>query len=384
MESNILQSEAEPTGRTVTCLVIGPIGDKFAEHGSDERAVYEDSLRVLEEVIVPACEAFGVHPIRSDAIAQPGEIPEQIFQLLRDADIVIADQTDGNPNVMYELGLRHTRDLCTIGMAEYGRIPFDVSIIRTIIFRRTPAGLIDAREDLKASINECLAGNHRPVTATRLWMSATIPLPDDGGSGEPSGDVSSADEEEGFLERIAEMEDALPQLLTLMNQLNEVTQDIGALFQATQAEVEEMDRKGPAPASARLTVAARVGTQLGGRADKLEEIADSFEQQLSRADRGMSTRISAVEDDPNRLAELGELPNSVEIAAEQIREAMVAGEETATIIASLASIARPLRGPSNRIAKAIRRVTKASAMFQVWEYSLSLDSGVHHVAGVMR
>lgn len=41
-------------------------------------------------------------------IAEPGEITEQVFQRLRDDDLVIADVRGGNANVMYELGLRHT------------------------------------------------------------------------------------------------------------------------------------------------------------------------------------------------------------------------------------------------------------------------------------
>lgn len=110
----------------IECLVIGPIGDRLAEHGSPEREIYERSLAVLVEVIEPACKQFGIDPIRSDGISAPGDIPEQILRLLYEAGMVIADITGGNPNVMYELGLRHTRDLCTIMIAENERTPFDV------------------------------------------------------------------------------------------------------------------------------------------------------------------------------------------------------------------------------------------------------------------
>ncbi|WP_310526584.1 hypothetical protein, partial [Nocardioides sp.] len=61
-----------------------------------------------ENVFEPACEMFGLTPVRADKISEAGDIPEQIFTYLRDADIVIADVTGGNANVMYELGLRHT------------------------------------------------------------------------------------------------------------------------------------------------------------------------------------------------------------------------------------------------------------------------------------
>ena len=41
---------------------------------------------------------------------------------------MIADLTQANPNVMYELGLRHTQKKLTIQIGEAGRLPFDVTV----------------------------------------------------------------------------------------------------------------------------------------------------------------------------------------------------------------------------------------------------------------
>src|SRR3954466_7549025 len=119
------------------CFVIGPIGDRHAPFGSDSRQVYEDALEVLEKVIVPACAAAGIEAIRADQISAPGEITDQIFRHLRDDDVVIADVSGGNANVMYELGLRHTVNKLTIQIGEYGQVPFDIKNIRTILFSRS-------------------------------------------------------------------------------------------------------------------------------------------------------------------------------------------------------------------------------------------------------
>jgi hypothetical protein len=365
---------APSVGKGVSCFVIGPIGDKFAEHGTNEKRIYENSVRIMEEVVLPACAKFGIAPIRADSIAEPGEIPEQVFELLRDVDIVIADLSGGNPNVMYELGLRHTRNRCTISMAEIGRIPFDVTVIRTIKFRRTEAGLIDAREKLAASLSECLRGNHRPVTATRLWEGLGSPR---GGDGiQPSSETvqdSATEDDDGdddqqmlFLERLAELEDALPRLLESMQQITNVTEAIAALFTTAQAKIAEMDSRGQGGASSRLMVAKEVGRELTENAARLEAAANAWELELARADSGMSVMIEAVEADPSRLHELGDLPTSIEAAVSQMREAMENGDAMANIVASLASIARPLNKPSKRVATAIRRVSKASAIFQVW------------------
>lgn len=114
--SGTTQDDAE-----VTCFVIGPIGDEHAAAGSQERQNYEDALQVFQRVIRPACTALGLQPVRADKIATPGEITEQICRHLRDDQIIIADVTDANANVMYELGLRHSRNLLTIPIGEEKR-----------------------------------------------------------------------------------------------------------------------------------------------------------------------------------------------------------------------------------------------------------------------
>jgi len=134
------------------CFVIGPIGSEHAPIGSQEREVYEVSIEIYEKVIIAACQARGITAERSDTIAQPGEVNDQILSRLRDEPLVIADLTGSNPNVMYELGWRHSFGKPTIHVAEYGRLPFDVSTHRTIQFTRTPAGLVDGRKRLEKAL----------------------------------------------------------------------------------------------------------------------------------------------------------------------------------------------------------------------------------------
>ena len=50
----------------IRCFVIGPIGDKDAEVGTDNRRRYEDALQVYERVIKPACTQLGLNPSRAD------------------------------------------------------------------------------------------------------------------------------------------------------------------------------------------------------------------------------------------------------------------------------------------------------------------------------
>jgi hypothetical protein len=66
-----------------------------------------DFDRVYSEYIAPAIEKAGMRPFRADAEQQAGDIREDMFQELLVADLVVADLTIDNPNVWYELGVRH-------------------------------------------------------------------------------------------------------------------------------------------------------------------------------------------------------------------------------------------------------------------------------------
>lgn len=63
--------------------------------------------RVYSELIQPALHAAGLRPFRADEEHRAGDIRTDMFQELLLADLVIADITLDNPNVWYELGIRH-------------------------------------------------------------------------------------------------------------------------------------------------------------------------------------------------------------------------------------------------------------------------------------
>ena len=112
-----------------SCFFISRIGDA----GSPER---ECSDKLLRYIVEPVLEKCGYEkPIRADHITQPGVITTQVFTHLWDDDLVIADLTGGNPNVFYELAVRHVRRMPFVHLILAGeKIPFDIAPNRTIQF----------------------------------------------------------------------------------------------------------------------------------------------------------------------------------------------------------------------------------------------------------
>ena len=124
------------------CFIITPIGDE------------KDSIRRHIEGIIDAA----ITPVLGDKyeivvahrIKELGTITKQVIKEINDAELVIANITNRNPNVMYELALRHAIGKPVITIAEKGTpLPADIISERTIFYYNDAKGVLELRDDLK-------------------------------------------------------------------------------------------------------------------------------------------------------------------------------------------------------------------------------------------
>lgn len=109
-----------------TCFYVTPIG----EDGSEQR---KHSDLFLGSIVEPALEQLGLKVVRADAIDKPGTITRQIVEYLLKSRLVIADLSFHNPNVFYELAIRHAARLPVVQLIRASdRVPFDLNQVRTI------------------------------------------------------------------------------------------------------------------------------------------------------------------------------------------------------------------------------------------------------------
>ena len=78
-----------------------------------------DFERIDQELIRPALQAAGLAGGTTGQIVEAGNIREDMFALIVEADLVICDFTIHNANVFYELGLAASL-ACIIGVAMVG------------------------------------------------------------------------------------------------------------------------------------------------------------------------------------------------------------------------------------------------------------------------
>lgn len=110
----------------------------------------------------PNIEECGLEGYRSEPLR--GDVLKQIITDLVVCPVVVADLTDGNPNVFWELGVRQSFKQGTVTIVEQGTdIPFDVSVKGTL-FYYPKDHIKNAKfvKQFKRAIKDCLSHPDRP------------------------------------------------------------------------------------------------------------------------------------------------------------------------------------------------------------------------------
>lgn len=347
-----------------TVFVVGPIGDKDAPLASLERRIYEESIQTWEQIILPACEAFGLRPTRADMIASPGEIPDQVFRLLRDSDVVVADLTGANPNVMYELGLRHTTGRLTLQIGERDRLPFDVSVIRTILFKRTEGGLIEARKNLAKALAIGLEDGGDPVSATRIWFES----PELSASSELAPREVDDDDEVGFLEKLADLEDGMHGIVPILGNAARITEEITAHFNQSTEETTRSDEQSGG-AGARVQIANRLAARLEDPASRLEVVVGEYAQSVRRMDPGMTYLLQRLVDEPEHKAV--EFANTIRALIDSAETSLASTSRFRDSLHETGGATRPLKRVTHRIASTLQLFIDVTQILLAWRVLLN-------------
>lgn len=153
------------SGHNKHCFIVMPFGRDASE---------QKWFRGWYEVVIePAVIEAGFEPKLAAAEEQPGAINDEIRAHLALDPMVVVDlagaepEDDPNPNVMYELGIRHALGLPLVMMAWKGqRLPFDVSNQRIIMEERDLVDLDRNRKRLITFIHAAQEGRYyRPMDA---------------------------------------------------------------------------------------------------------------------------------------------------------------------------------------------------------------------------
>ena len=173
-EANPEESRPRRPAKERICFVIMPFGNKrvSVKEGSefwndgglstrtDEELVDFDALyRRAISPAIRAVEGYDITPVRCDSKQPSGSIHKKMIEQIATADIAVVDVTTLNPNVFYELGVRHALKKSVTVLIQQSNVtdhvPFNISGMTVVGYDRDdfPA----ARRAIRRALSDSLA-----------------------------------------------------------------------------------------------------------------------------------------------------------------------------------------------------------------------------------
>jgi DNA-binding transcriptional ArsR family regulator len=150
------------------CFVVSAFGST-----TDEQRRHKQVLRHLVRKVLDT----RYEVVRADEIDDEGLITNQIIEHLLEDDLVVADLTGLNPNVFYEIAVRHAARKPIVHLITRGEeIPFDVANMRAVPYALDdPDILEEAQEELERKVSAIEASGWEaapnPISAAKdVWL----------------------------------------------------------------------------------------------------------------------------------------------------------------------------------------------------------------------
>lgn len=308
---------------------------------------------LFRRILQPALAEAGFDCRRADSLLHQQSVMRDVVRGIANATLVIADLSEANANVYYELGIAHGLRRPTVLISQrISDMPFDLRGYRTIEYSTDFAEIGSLAEQLRAVAKAHIAGELRfgsPVSdyaTTDSLESERRAEPSHDRGGAPTG-------AQGYLDDAVAIENAGARIGRLGFEIGQHTEAIGDAMIARTSELEALQRSSAfQPAQTR--------SLLWKAADDLEEYAAKLGPLVADLDVAASELVDHGESLLAHLIEAEDVDQAdLRTQAETMSELHESVTESADQMQEFRGVVRGLRGATERLDRATESADRA-------------------------
>ena len=126
----------------------------------------EEYRGLFDNIISPALEENGIHAMLAEDIWKPGSILNRVWDAIRSSEVIVADVSELDRNVIYELGLCFgVRRFPIILLRDPEELPFGLRMLRFVQYENTASGGGALRKELSDTIKAFLAASRGALSS---------------------------------------------------------------------------------------------------------------------------------------------------------------------------------------------------------------------------
>ncbi len=326
---------------------------------------------VYTELIKDPLEEIGFQVERADSLFNQQQILKDVVKGIANAELVVADVTGLNGNVLYELGLAHALGKRTIMITQsLDELPFDLRAYRaneySTLFNRAQE-LKQLLKDVGNAVLQDQADFSNPVQdfapdALQVGAQVSVSRPGGESSTQPAVQPETAEDVEppGVLELLVGMERGGATTAALAERISGLTEDVGTrISQHTERLTKAKENLGDRAAGATLAIARDAAHDIDEYANSLEPLIGDFRTSLADVVAGANAlaREGLVEGDED-VKSLEEMIKSIEGAERGMESGREGVLSFAQSMLEMPNMERTLTRAAKRAAEVVLAVAK--------------------------
>lgn len=353
----------------------GPLAFILMPFDADFDDVYSDLIR-------PPLEDAGFRVRRADSLLNQRSVLQDVIRGIADAELIIADVSGLNPNVLYELGLAHAMGKRTVMLTQsIEELPFDLRPYRANEYStrfNAAAKISESLSEIGAAVLQGRADFSNPVQdfapqalRSEVQVARTPRHPEGGQEAASAADESDEEAEPdiGLYEANVELQEGNDRIVAVAAEIGNATKEIGDRVSERSERIDATRKNlGNKAGPVLLRIMKDTAQDFDWYSDTVEPLNKELQLAVQEISRGTNAiarfRASDQSVDPDTLErEIASLESAETAMAESFASVSGFGDRISTLPNLESTLHRATRRAARVVADTAEIIETAQAEF---------------------